>query len=44
MLADRGFDSNAFLQAVAGTKAQFLIRAKSGREQQWNGQWRYQGV
>jgi hypothetical protein len=31
VLADRGFDSNAFLQAVAGTKAQFLVRAKSTR-------------
>lgn len=31
VLADRGFDSNAFLQAVAGAKAQFLVRAKSTR-------------
>jgi hypothetical protein len=31
VLGDRGFDSNAFLQAVAGTKAQFLVRAKSTR-------------
>jgi hypothetical protein len=31
VLADRGFDANAFLQAVAGTKAQFLIRAKFTR-------------
>jgi len=31
VLADRGFDGNAFLQALAGTKAQFLVRAKSTR-------------
>jgi hypothetical protein len=31
VLADRGFDSNAFLAAVAGAKAQFLVRAKSTR-------------
>jgi len=31
VLADRGFDTNAFLQALAGTKAQFLVRAKSTR-------------
>jgi hypothetical protein len=31
VLADRGFDSNAFLQAVAGAKAQFLVRAKCTR-------------
>lgn len=31
VLADRGFDGNAFLQAVAGAKAQFLVRAKSTR-------------
>jgi hypothetical protein len=31
VLADRGFDANAFLQAVAGAKAQFLVRAKSTR-------------
>jgi hypothetical protein len=31
VLADRGFDSNAFLHAVAGAKAQFLVRVKSTR-------------
>lgn len=31
VLADRGFDSNAFLAAVHATKAQFLVRAKSTR-------------
>jgi len=31
VLADRGFDTNTFLQAVAGTKAQLLVRAKSTR-------------
>jgi hypothetical protein len=31
VLADRGFDGNAFLQAVAGARAQFLVRAKSTR-------------
>ena len=31
VLADRGFDSNAFLHAVAGAKAQFLVRARSTR-------------
>jgi hypothetical protein len=31
VLADRGFDSNAFLQAVHAAKAQFLVRAKSTR-------------
>lgn len=31
VLADRGFDSNAFLQAVAAAKAQFLVRAKFTR-------------
>lgn len=31
VLADRGFDANAFLHAVAGTKAQFLVRAKCTR-------------
>lgn len=31
LLHDRGFDSNDFLEAVAGTGAQFLVRAKSSR-------------
>lgn len=31
VLADRGFDTNAFLTGVAGTKAQLLVRAKSTR-------------
>ena len=31
VLADRGFDANTFLAAVAGTRAQFLVRAKSTR-------------
>jgi hypothetical protein len=31
VLADRGFDANVFFQAVAGTKAQFLVRVKSTR-------------
>ncbi len=31
ILLDRGFDSNDFLHAVAGTGAQFLARAKSNR-------------
>jgi hypothetical protein len=31
LLDDRGFDSNAFLEAVAATGAQFLVRAKSTR-------------
>jgi Insertion element 4 transposase N-terminal/Transposase DDE domain len=31
VLADRGFDGNAFLRAVAGAKAQLLVRAKSTR-------------
>jgi hypothetical protein len=31
VLADRGFDTNAFLQAVVGAKAQLLVRAKSTR-------------
>jgi hypothetical protein len=31
VLADRGFDSTSFLAAVAGTKAQFLVRATAGR-------------
>jgi len=31
LLDDRGFDSNDFLEAVAGTGAQFLVRAKSSR-------------
>ena len=31
LLADRGFDGNDFLQAVAATKAQFLIRIDAAR-------------
>jgi hypothetical protein len=31
VLADRGFDGNAFLAALAGTRAQFLVRLRSGR-------------
>ena len=31
VLADRGFDSGAFLAAVAGTKAHFLVRLRSDR-------------
>jgi hypothetical protein len=31
VLADRRFDTNAFLAAVAGAKAQLLVRAKSTR-------------
>jgi hypothetical protein len=31
VLADRGFDANAFFQSVTGAKAQFLVRAKSTR-------------
>jgi Insertion element 4 transposase N-terminal/Transposase DDE domain len=31
VLADRGFDGNAFLAALAGTGAQFLVRLRAGR-------------
>ena len=31
VLADRGFDGNQLLKAIAGTTAQFLIRARSSR-------------
>jgi hypothetical protein len=31
VLADRGFDGNAFLSALAGTGAQFLVRLRAGR-------------
>jgi hypothetical protein len=31
VLADRGFDGNAFLAALAGTRAQFLVRLRSDR-------------
>jgi len=31
VLADRGFDGGAFLSALAATKAQFLVRVRSGR-------------
>lgn len=31
VLADRGFDGNEFLAALAATKAQFLVRLRAGR-------------
>jgi hypothetical protein len=31
VLADRGFDGNAFLAGLAGTRAQFLVRLRAGR-------------
>ena len=31
VLADRGFDGNAFLAALAATRAQFLVRLRAGR-------------
>jgi hypothetical protein len=31
VLADRGFDGNAFLAAVAATRAQFLVRVRAAR-------------
>jgi hypothetical protein len=31
LLDDRGFDGNAFLEQVAATRAQFLVRAKASR-------------
>jgi hypothetical protein len=31
VLADRGFDGNAFLAELAGTRARFLVRVRAGR-------------